>query len=188
MKTLVVAVLDFEWTTNVVNWPGATRDIIEMGGCTLHLPAGEIAQVWNADIRPTRAKVSRHCTTLTGITVARAANGMAFAAAAETLYRLFGQCDSWASFGPVDKVRLEDQCTREGCRFPLSGPHIDIRALAMKHFNWKERKNLTQVVAAIGGTFAGQRHTALSDARNAATVLHYLSGTPAFNPGLIAEI
>jgi inhibitor of KinA sporulation pathway (predicted exonuclease) len=145
-----------------------------MGGCILELPTGRIAQVCNADIRPERANVSRYCTKLTGITSARAASGIAFATAVGMLNDRFGKCDSWASFGAMDQVRLADQCAREGLSFPLPREHIDIRALAQAHFGWRIRKSLMQVISAIGCGFEGQRHTALADAKNAAIALRYL--------------
>lgn len=166
-----IAILDLEWTTNTIDWPGVPRDILEIGGCELDLRTGDVGRFISTDVRPTSARVSLHCTRLTGIDPSRAASGAPFADALLPLREHFAQCDAWASFGVMDRVRLEQQCRREGIRFPLPASHLDIQAIAMEHFGWWRRRSLSQTLVALGQPFVGKPHSALADATNAANVL-----------------
>jgi len=166
-----VAILDLEWTTNAINWPGVPRDILEVGGCELDLRTGDVGRFISLDVRPTSATVSRRCTQLTGIEPRRAARGASFVGSLLQLREHFAQCDAWASFGEMDRRRLEQQCRREGVEFPLPANHLDIQAIAMEHFGWWRRRSLSRTLAALGRQFVGTPHSALADATNAANVL-----------------
>jgi inhibitor of KinA sporulation pathway (predicted exonuclease) len=165
-----IAVIDLEWTTNAINWPWAPRDILEIGGCELDLRTGHVGSFFSTDVRPTSEGVSRRCTQLTGIDPSRAANGAAFIDAVLQLREHFAHCAAWASFGVMDRVRLEQQCLREGGNFPLPPSHLDIQAIAMERFGWWRRRSLLRTLAALKRPFVGSHHSALADATNAAYV------------------
>ena len=72
--------------------------------------------------------------------------------------------------GVMDRVRLEQQCLREGANFPLPASHLDIQAIAMERFGWWRRRSLLRTLAALKRPFVGSHHSALADATNAAYV------------------
>lgn len=168
---MLVTVIDLEWTTNAVNWPWQRRDIVEIGACQLDSESGWLFRPAGCVVKPTSARVSTHCTELTGITQAQAANGIPFTEACNWLQTRYGMTDAWASFGDSDRLRLAAQCRREGIPFPLSSNHIDIRRLSERHFEWWHRRSLIATLAALDLKFRGRPHSALADAENAARVL-----------------
>lgn len=168
---MLVTVIDLEWATNAINWPWEPRDIIEVGACQLDSETGWVVRPAPCIVKPTTARVSKHCTDLTGIAPAQAATGIPFTEACAWLQTTYGTSDAWASFGGTDRLRLAAQCKREGLPFPLTGSHIDIRRLTEQHFGWWRRRSLVATMAALGLKFQGRPHGALADAENAAKVL-----------------
>ncbi len=168
---MLITIIDLEWTTNAINWPWESRDIIEVGACQLDTETDWLVRPAGCVVIPTTAHISKRCAMLTGITRDQAAGGMPFAEACAWLQARYGASDAWASFGYKDRVRLAAQCRREGLPFPLTGNHIDISRLAAQHVGWWRRRSLVATMAALGLKFQGRPHGALADAVNAAKVL-----------------
>ena len=54
-----IAILDLEWTTNAINWPSVSRDILEIGGCELDLRTGDVGRFISLDVRAYSAEDDR---------------------------------------------------------------------------------------------------------------------------------
>lgn len=114
---------------------GESSEIIEIGVCTVDLDTLAIGERDTILVRPSRSKVSEHCTETTTLTQKQVDSGITFKEACLCLERRHNSGDRiWASYGDVHRNRFERQCQLEGIPYPFGGSHMNVMNLfALMH-------------------------------------------------------
>ncbi|WP_207478366.1 exonuclease domain-containing protein [Arenibaculum pallidiluteum] len=165
-------VVDLELTC----WDGPTPpdeepEPIEIAVVEVDTKALAIGRTGRWLVRPTRSTLSPFCSELTGITLrdlARQARPLGEVTA--TVARTFGTArKTWAAWG-MDAQPLAEACARNGVKSPFSDSFLDLAQLFSMLAGTSRRIGLDVALGILGTGFEGQRHRALDDARNTATI------------------
>jgi inhibitor of KinA sporulation pathway (predicted exonuclease) len=160
-------------------------ETIEIGAVRIDPGTWEIGEPWRSLVRPRRhPRLSAFCTGLTGISQAEVDGARPFPEAYAEFVAWAGGDDGLvlASWGSFDDRQLR----RDAARFELPAPRwrgLNVKRMFARYAvrnsagrnSAGARRNgwmgLASAVAHLGGTFTGQPHRGLDDARNVAWVL-----------------
>jgi inhibitor of KinA sporulation pathway (predicted exonuclease) len=152
--------------------PGQVKEIIEIGVCVLE--TATLSRRGKASLlcRPSRSQVSPFCTELTTLTPEMVAGGVPFAEACADLAARLGTPErTFASWGDFDRRLLEEQCAREGVKYPLSPTHLNVKNLFALVHGLPEEIGMMQALRAAGVPHEGTHHRGHDDAWNIAALL-----------------
>lgn len=158
--------------------PQRQSEIIQVGVAKLTLYPGWQSKVGIAPlptlwIRPTESDVSEFCTSLTGITPDRAAQGGAFAEACRVLRHDYGAKDMpWASWGDYDRNMFRTQCDRRRVTYPFSEVHCNLKQLVYRLTG--KRMGMDRALADCGLELVGRHHDGGDDAYNIARIASHI--------------
>lgn len=148
-------------------------EIIEIGICHLNLTTMLPEKKTSYYIRPTRSKISKFCTELTGITPEFIkANGIPLRDAINKLKKEFGPTmRTWASWGVGDREELASECKRYNVLYPMGKNHINIKNLWAIKEGLNKELGLRDALRHKGMFFEGRQHCGADDAWNTAKLL-----------------
>ena len=160
-----------------------TDEVIEIGAVKLDENYKQVSE-FQCYVKPEHGAITKHITTLTGITQATVADKPTFARAFQNFMDWIGTWDfqlySWSN---SDMNQLKAECTY---KLPL----FDIKRLERQ---WRDLQKafderiglhsslaLKHAVGAMNRDFEGTQHTALADAANTAAILALLQDNDEF--------
>lgn len=173
-----INVIDVECTCwdDQIAGPQPFSEIIEIGNCQVDTRTLEV--VWGEAIlvRPTASAVSEFCTTLTGHTEDELMmQGISFEDACLKLRKdLKTERFLWASWGDYDRGMFQEQCKREGIRYPFGPTHFNIKALYALWLGLRSQLSVSQALADRGWEFEGRPHNGQDDTNNITRLLVWL--------------
>lgn len=152
---------------------GQHHDIIEYGLAVLDIANGQIIANEGILVHPTTSEISPFCTQLTTITPAMIEQeGRSFAEASAYLTETYqAKQYIWASYGAYDFQQIHRQCQREGVPFPLSGQHLNVKALFALKMQTSRPVGMAEALRALNIPLEGTHHRGVDDARNIAKIL-----------------
>lgn len=177
-----IAVIDLEATMYDTAEQAAAygREIIELGWCLLEPATGRVLDRRQFYIRPTKGFVAARCTRLTQITPARLADAPTFIEVLGEVHALHQRLGLtvWSAFGHYDRDMLQDQCAAENVPHPWASQRFfNVRELATAFFGaGRKGLGLRKALQRAGMELAGQEHSGVDDAVNAARLLAHMLG------------
>lgn len=174
-----VIVIDVEATCWEKKKPkGQHNDVIEYGLAVLDLASGELTANEGILVQPTTSEISSFCTQLTTITPAMVnQEGQSFSEASAYLTEKYqAKQYIWASYGAYDFNQIHRQCQREGVPFPLSGQHLNVKALFALQQQSPRPVGMAEALRLLQIPLEGTHHRGIDDARNIAKILQRLLG------------
>ena len=126
-----ILVIDIETTCWEGDPPAGERpEVIEIGVCTLQIPAGRRVDRDGILVRPEESTVSPYCTEVTGLTADEVASGVTFAQACAKLRKRYSSQDRvWASYGDHDRRIFERQCRERSVDYPFGSTYMNVSNL-----------------------------------------------------------
>lgn len=169
-KLIVVDIEATCWKDNN-NPEGMPNEIIEIGLCTLSLPALTLADRASILVKPERSYVSAFCTELTTLTPELVATGVDFREACAMLETNYdAKSYVWVSWGNYDRRMFQKQCAEMGVPYPFSDGHVNFKEM----YGQLKRKGKMGIRSAMRRSklqWEGTHHRGVDDAWNTARLL-----------------
>lgn len=154
-------------------WHGHSKkvgEIISIGLCELDLSTGEVGREFHHYVTPAQDAVSEFCTSLTGITQRMVERqGKPLVDVLAMISKRFGTRKPYVAWGD-DAGYLAQECRGKGIESPIV-TFIDAGLLHRLKLRATKSSGLQQALKSAGGSFEGQAHNALVDAKNLAALI-----------------
>lgn len=166
-----IIVLDLESTCEEGGQRRENTEIIEIGGCILNIKTLDISNKFSYIIKPTKYKISRYCTNLTGITQEDVDDGISLREALDDMKETYKiRKRPFSAWGDYDRDMLQLECEAKGIKYPFSSAFINIKALFPILFQLKESCGVKGALDLLNLKFEGQEHSGCDDAYNTAKI------------------
>lgn len=167
-----ILVVDLESTCWEHKTDEQQQEIIEIGACILNVKSLKIHAPISLIVKPELSEVSEYCTKLTGLTQQDVNAGISLASACSYLRKEYDSKKiAWASWGPGDRVFLENQCLSKNIKYPMSERHLDVQIMFSVVFNIPQNKSVADSLSALKLKFEGKPHRGVDDAKATAEIL-----------------
>ena len=161
--------------------PGQQSEIIQIGAWVFNnvedLKDFAVPSTTNIYVKPTISTISEFCTELTGITEEKIKKeGVSFQeACAQLKWEMRTHKRIWASYGAYDRIMFQNQCQREGVKYPFSTRHLNIKTLFALSQGLKYEVGMITALEMLGiKKPIGNHHNAQDDACNMLPILGYI--------------
>lgn len=157
--------------------PRGEMEIIEIGAVLLEPSTWEIADEFNAFVRPVRhPRLTRFCTRLTSIAQSDVNGAQGFVKVIERFqdWLRSARLTAWGSWGNYDRRQIQQDCDFHGIEFPIAKQHVNLKTRFAKRIGLTHAPGLGKALQIAGMDFEGTQHRAIDDARNIARLMHVL--------------
>ncbi|ESQ74568.1 3'-5' exonuclease [Asticcacaulis sp. AC402] len=173
-------VVDFEATCcDQGAVPRDHMEIIEIGAVMVEATGLQVVSEYQSFIRPVRhPHLTTFCTYLTSIQQADVDAAPYFADAIKAFKAWLYQFSDFVfcSWGDYDLKQLRQDCAFHNASYPISAPHLNLKALIVEKQGLSKKPGLGDAVDMAGLAFSGTHHRGIDDARNIARILPYIFG------------
>lgn len=157
--------------------PRGEMEIIEIGAVLLEPSTWEIADEFNAFVRPVRhPRLTPFCTQLTSIGQLDVDGGEGFVEVVRRFQKWLRpvRLTAWGSWGNYDCRQLQQDCDFHGIELPIDKAHVNLKNRFAKRLGLTHRPGLGKALQFAGMGFEGTHHRAIDDARNIARLMPVL--------------
>lgn len=150
------------------------REIIEIGAVMVAVEKWQPVEEFQSFVRPViHPELTDFCTQLTGISQEDVASAPPFP---EVLVRFHAWSQRFeplvfGSWGNYDKKQFQQDCEYHHCAFPITAPHVNLKAQSSKQLGLRKRHGMSAALKIAKLDLIGAHHRGIDDARNIARLL-----------------
>jgi len=152
---------------------GQCRQIIEIGICFLDIKTHKISDNRSILVKPSYSKLSEFCTELTSLTQEVIdKKGIPLVDACSILKNEYNSNKCiWASYGDFDKNIFNENCRKEGVKYPFSKKHINVKLLFGLKQKLSKDVGMARALKMLDIPLKGKHHRGVDDSFNIAHIL-----------------